>query len=53
MSDAPKITPEMIEAGRRAYLRFDNRFEPITSCVERVYRAMEQAREHATQGDAA
>ena len=35
-----EVTPEMIEAGERAYYDFDKRFEMPSNLVERVFLAM-------------
>ena len=39
-----EITPAMIEAGAHEYWSFDDRFDPLSDAVIRIWRAMERAR---------
>ena len=38
--DDVKITPEMIEAGKKAFFPFDSRYDEIDDALKRVWRAM-------------
>lgn len=44
-----EITDAMIAAGAREYHSYDERFEPLSAAIIRIWRAMELARtpEHA------
>jgi hypothetical protein len=42
-STGVEITPEIIEAGVRAFVDFDPRFQNEEECVTAVYRAMQAA----------
>jgi hypothetical protein len=41
-----EITPEMIEAGVRAFLNYDSRFEEPADCVTDIFTAMMATRAH-------
>lgn len=38
--DDVKITPEMVEAGVKAFFPFDRRYDEIDDALKRVWRAM-------------
>jgi hypothetical protein len=42
--DEIEVTPEMIEAGERAFCSYGSRFEDVIDVVVRVYEAMERVR---------
>ena len=48
-SEEIKVTPEMIEAGVRAFWSFDTRFEDAEDVVKRIWRGMNAVRNGETK----